>query len=77
MTEEFHTAKGVAHELGTDARTLRKFLRSEDSPFEAVGQGARYAFDAEDVKLLKQAFQAFLKKKQTKTKPNGGNDEQE
>jgi hypothetical protein len=69
MTEEFKSAKEVARALGTDARTLRKFLRSGDSPFEAVGQGGRYNFDDEDVKLLEKAFNGYLRKKKTPTKP--------
>ena len=69
MTEEFKSAKEVARALGTDARTLRKFLRSSDSPFEAVGQGGRYNFDDEDVKLLERAFNGHLRKKKTPTKP--------
>jgi hypothetical protein len=69
MTEEYQSAKGVAKAIGTDARTLRKFLRSEASPFEPVGQGGRYAFDAEDVAILKKAFDKEQAKKKTPTKP--------
>jgi MerR HTH family regulatory protein len=69
MTEEFKSAKEVARRLGTDARTLRKFLRSSDSPFESVGQGGRYNFDEEDVALLQEAFNGYLRKKKTAQKP--------
>lgn len=50
------SAKEAAAELGTDARTLRKFLRSKASPIEPVGQGNRYEFTAKEVKALKKAF---------------------
>jgi hypothetical protein len=38
------SAKQVANRIGTDPKTLRKFLRSPSSPYEAVGQGKRYEF---------------------------------
>jgi len=69
MAEEFKSAKETARRLGTDARTLRKFLRSSDSPFEAVGQGGRYNFDDDDVEVLKEAFNGYLRKKRTAQKP--------
>lgn len=56
MTTEGYSAKKAARELGIEARILRKFLRSDASPFEPVGQGQRYVFDAEDMKVLKKAF---------------------
>lgn len=49
----------VASELGTDARTLRKFLRSDASPLEPVGQGARYAITQADIPELKEKFDAW------------------
>lgn len=57
---ETFSAKGAARKLGTDARTLRKFLRSDASPFEPVGQGARYVFDEELFEVLKTAFEEWL-----------------
>lgn len=57
---EPYSAKGAARELNSDARTLRKFLRSDASPFEAVGQGRRYEFDQEDFHLLRVHFEAWL-----------------
>lgn len=54
-TEEVISAKGAAHRMGVDARVIRKFLRSNDSPFEPVGQGHRYEFtEADFVKLMKK-----------------------
>jgi hypothetical protein len=53
------SAKQAAIEVGTDARTLRKFLRSDASPFDAVGQGNRYEFTKGEVKKLKKLFLAW------------------
>lgn len=51
------TTAQVAEELGTDSRTFRKFLRSDISPFEPVGQGSRYVFpDDLDIAALKKTF---------------------
>jgi hypothetical protein len=68
MTEEYLTAKQVAKELEVNQRELRKFLRHSDSPFEAVGQGARYQFDREDADLLKEAFNKHIASKKTRTR---------
>lgn len=58
MTSLLGTDK-VASELGTDARTLRKFLRSDSSPLEPVGQGARYAITDADIPELREKFDAW------------------
>lgn len=50
------TTKEVAAELETDPKTLRKFLRSEDSGVDGVGQGKRYEISAQKVRTLKKAF---------------------
>jgi hypothetical protein len=66
MTEtKTFSAKEVARELGTDARTLRKFLRSDASPVEPPGQGGRYEFTSKQVKKVKRAFDAWGTKKTT------------
>lgn len=49
----------IAASFGTTARILRKFLRSPQSPFEAVGQGARYNIGTEDLDDLKVKFEAW------------------
>jgi hypothetical protein len=54
--EETLSAKEVARELGTDARTLRKFFRSGNSPIDPVGQGGRYAVTQKQIKKVKKAF---------------------
>ena len=50
------SAKEAATELGTDARTLRKFLRKKNG---LVGQGQRWAIDRKDLKALKKEFDAW------------------
>jgi hypothetical protein len=52
------SAKEAATELGTDARTLRKFLRKRNG---LVGQGQRWAIDRKDIKALKAEFDAWAK----------------
>lgn len=55
MADTLNTGQ-MAEELGTDSRTFRKFLRSDASPYEPVGQGARYVFDHDDVGEVKTRF---------------------
>lgn len=54
-------AKQVATRIGTDPKTFRKFLRSEASPYEAVGQGGRYEFPKGDIEEIKKAFLSWRK----------------
>lgn len=70
MTEEPKTfgAKQVARRLGTDAKTFRKWVRSTHSPYESVGQGARYEFLAED---LPEIIRLFNRWKHGKAKSSG------
>lgn len=56
------SAKGAATALGTDARTLRKFLRKKNG---LVGQGQRWAIDPEDIDDLRTEFEAWLGGKAT------------
>lgn len=67
-TDEKLSAKEVARELGTDARTLRKFFRSGQSPVDPVGQGGRYGIDPKDMKKLRKKFDAWANKKPSTTK---------
>lgn len=57
--EETLAAKQVATILGTEAKTLRQFLRSSASTFEAVGSGGRYEFTKGDVDNIKKEFDAW------------------
>lgn len=52
------SAKEAATRIGTDARTLRKFLRKKNG---LVGQGNRWAIDVEDLDALKTEFNAWAK----------------
>jgi hypothetical protein len=52
------SAKEAAARIGTDARTLRKFLRKKNG---LVGQGNRWAIDVNDVDALKAEFNAWAK----------------
>lgn len=60
----------VAAELGTTPRTLRQFLRSDHSTFQAVGSGARYDFTERDLPTLKKRFTDW--QKAGKPRPDGG-----
>jgi hypothetical protein len=71
MPAEKLSAKEAALRLGTNARTLRKFLRSKQSPIEPVGQGNRYEFTAGDIKKLKKAFTSWAKGSADRTVDRG------
>lgn len=51
----------AAELLGTNARTLRVFLRSAHSTFVPVGSGARYDFTDREIPTLKTRFAAWQK----------------
>lgn len=61
------TTREVAEELGTDPRTLRKFLR-DDSTIENAGKGNRYEFRRNQLKSLKKGFAAWGKARQAEAK---------
>lgn len=52
-------AKDVADKIGTDAKTLRVFLRASPD-YEAPGSGGRYSFIPKDVPTLKSRFNKWL-----------------
>lgn len=56
------SAKEVALELKTDARTLRKFLREITPKDEQPGQGGRWTFTKGDVKKLSKQFTTWAEK---------------
>jgi hypothetical protein len=49
-------SRAVAVELGTDAKTLRRFLRSDGSSVTPVGSGGRYTFDEADMPTIREEF---------------------
>jgi hypothetical protein len=58
------SAKEAARELGTDARTFRKFMRATTAKEDQPGQGNRYAIKKTSIKKLKTAFDEWNKPKQ-------------
>lgn len=67
--EETFSAKQVATRIGTEAKTLRKFLRDPNSGYKAVGQGGRYEFPKEDLPVIKAAFDAWNAGKVKRNRP--------
>lgn len=57
---QFTTAE-VAEKFETTARTLRKFLRADESGIESVGKGSRYALPSakREVNALRKRFTAW------------------
>jgi hypothetical protein len=49
----------VAKRIGTTPRTLRAFLRSDYSTFQAVGSGARYDFTESELPTISKRFSAW------------------
>lgn len=60
------SAKEAATELGTDARTLRKFLRKKSG---LVGQGQRWEIDRKDLKALRKEFEDWAGGKRERKAP--------
>jgi hypothetical protein len=54
------TPKELAVRFETDARTIRKFLRSEDGMNMKVGKGQRWAIEAKQVRSLKTRFTKWI-----------------
>lgn len=52
------TAKAAASKLGTDGKTLRKFLRKK---YGTIGQGKRWEIDEDIIETLKAEFMAWKK----------------
>jgi hypothetical protein len=55
MTKTLTPAE-LAEAIGTDARTVRKFLRSGEGLDMKVGKGHRWAIEAKQVRSLKSRF---------------------
>ena len=55
------TTAQIATEFDTTPRTLRKFLRSNDSGIESVGKGSRYALPSSkrDLTAMRKRFDAW------------------
>jgi hypothetical protein len=72
MAATMLTSKEVAEELGTDAKTLRKFLRSDASGIDGVGQGNRYSIPRAKVRQLAKAYKTWT---EAHSRANGEGDD--
>jgi hypothetical protein len=70
MATETLTAKEAARELGTDARTFRKFMRAVTPKEDQPGQGNRYSIEQRKMKALKKQFDEWSAPK-AKASDNG------
>lgn len=61
------TTTELADKLGTDGRTLRKFLRSENGLNTRVGKGHRWSIEAKQVRSLTKRFTAWTAPKEDET----------
>lgn len=50
------TAKELAQDLGTDGRTVRKFLRSITPVEDRPGKGSRWTIERKEVRSLRTKF---------------------
>lgn len=55
------SAKELAIKLGTDARTVRKFLRETTPKEDQPGQGGRWNIEPKQVKKLQTRFDDWVK----------------
>ena len=53
------TTAELAEKIGTDPRTLRKFLRATTPKDSQPGKGSRYAIEGKSVRLLAKGFDAW------------------
>ncbi len=53
------TTAELSTELGTDARTARKFLRSITPKADQPGKGSRWAIEKRDLRSLKSQFAKY------------------
>jgi len=63
------SAKAAATALGTDARTLRKFLRKSNG---LVGQGQRWMIEADSIPALREEFTAWIQRAGTSSRSTTG-----
>ena len=77
------STKEVAEQLGTDARTLRKFLRHETTEAggtigeDTPGKGGRYSLEARSVKGLQKRFDAWYATRSAKAESDTEEDTEE
>lgn len=63
------TPKEFALKVGSDPRTVRKFLRSQarENGTETPGKGSRWEIDSRSVRSLQKRFQLWIDAKNAKT----------
>lgn len=69
------SAKEVAKMAGTDAKRLRRFIRSDSSGITACGQGNRYEFTQAQARKLVAAFNKANSPKQDEATASPKQDE--
>lgn len=62
------SARDAAEQIGTDPKTLRRFLRANDS-YSNPGSGGHYEFVQKDIAPMKRAFTKWLAEKPTRKAP--------
>ena len=65
------TPKEFAAKVGSDGRTVRKFLRSEQGLNDRVGKGQRWAIESKQVASLTKRFNRWVEAKQPKPDDEG------
>lgn len=72
------TVQDLAQELGTDARTTRKFLRSVTPKDDQPGKGSRWSIEKKEIRSLRKKFTAFSEAQRTRdSKPDPIDDDAE
>lgn len=64
------SATQLAAQIGTDPKTLRRFLRENDS-FRNPGSGKRYVFSAREAASVEKAFRAWDGKRSRRSQTTG------
>lgn len=64
-----YSASEAAMRIGTDAKTLRRFLRDNDS-YTNVGSGGRYSFTSKEVTSMAKAFTSWNSSRSKKIAPS-------
>lgn len=61
-----YSAPQLAEKIGTDSKTLRHFLRQNDS-FRNPGSGGRYSFTESEARSVEKAFNAWRRARRSQT----------
>jgi hypothetical protein len=58
--------RAIADNLGTDPKTLRRFLRDPGTSFTPVGSGGRYSFTQADLAEIRREFEPWQRRQAAK-----------